>query len=428
MPSAFGVASPLPGMGTVPWRRPIVKHTWQCWRGALNTSFLPRRRDAGENWTTPKRQRGPRHLRTFDICMNTPCELLITGAGLLSRRFCCDFAQTYRQAATVVIAGRSHRRTSELVHLGNVRAVNAGSRVRFRSRLIDWQSSSSVDELFGTLQPKVVLHTASLQSPWELRKPTAWAELIARAGFGVTLPLQATLALKLASALRRSCLNPIVLNACYPDCVNAVLRQRGLPIHAGIGNVAIIAAVLNTTLKPRHHPLLVIAHHYHLAALISGKGRMAASHLPQVWCGERRVAVPSSAYRPLKAICGPELNNVTSCAAASFVAALLNGATMLTHAPGPVGLIGGYPIKVAKRAISVLLPEAVALNDAIEWNQAASRLDGVTVGKGTIKFSGPAHSALRRHVSQIPPCFPVSDTEDICKELLALKSRLDAVV
>ena len=353
------------------------------------------------------------------------CSLLITGAGLLSRRICWDLPLVLREAFSVVVAARSSPRLTETVQVANIRSAEVESGVHFQERVLDWESAWCIDDLVCSLKPKVVLHTSTLQSPWDLLdRKRGWSRLVARAGFGLTLPLQAALALKLSKSVKKSNVGSIFINACYPDCVNPVIHQNDLPIHLGIGNVAILAAILKRFFHPSSGRLRMIAHHYHLAALLSRRGYIPVSSRPQVWLDEVRVRVPSLFYKSLTQIVGAELNNVTSCTSLSTIAALLNGSKVFTHAPGPLGLVGGYPVIISDGRVTVCLPETLPLGDAIQWNRRGSRLDGVEITDHQVTFSRRAYLVLHAKTDVVPQRFPLTQVEDVSRELMALRSRL----
>jgi hypothetical protein len=53
--------------------------------------------------------------------------------------------------------------------------------------------------------------------------------------------------------------------------VNPALTRAGIPVVCGIGNVAILAAMLAAELPPSQEPLRLLAHHAHVATAISGR-------------------------------------------------------------------------------------------------------------------------------------------------------------
>src|ERR1700688_2668918 len=109
---------------------------------------------------------GSEGSRRLDTTEN--CSLLITGAGLLSKRICWDLPLVRQRSCSVVIAARSSPRLAETVHVANIRSAEAGSGVHFQARVVDWKSAWCIDDLLCSLKPRVILHTSSLQSPWEL--------------------------------------------------------------------------------------------------------------------------------------------------------------------------------------------------------------------------------------------------------------------
>src|SRR5262249_36124162 len=103
-------------------------------------------------------------------------------------------------------------------------------------------SADALMRIFEHVKPRVVLVLASRQSPW--RMSPRWRALVSATGYGFTLPLQAVLADAVIFAANRRHPEAICLNGCYPDVANSLLRDRGLRVEGGIGNIAIVAAVL----------------------------------------------------------------------------------------------------------------------------------------------------------------------------------------
>ena len=50
---------------------------------------------------------------------------------------------------------------------------------------------------------------------------------------------------------------------------------------------------------------------------------------------------------------------------------------MRTHAPGVLGLPGGYPICVRRKSIELDLPAGISRDEAVEFNNLWARADGV---------------------------------------------------
>ena len=123
--------------------------------------------------------------------------LVVVGSGSLARSVCCSLAAVAGTPIALTVLARSAAAAAEVAYLTRTRAALAGRPVT--------AAPAPLADLAGTLgriAPDVVLVVASYQSPWERTgAPTAWTDLMARAGFGATLPLQAALVADVARAL-----------------------------------------------------------------------------------------------------------------------------------------------------------------------------------------------------------------------------------
>lgn len=326
--------------------------------------------------------------------------------------------------AKVFIVGRDAAGLDELVAVASGRAVAFDSQVSFSGQHLILDASGRLEEFLAMAQPRIVLHTASLQSPWEFSGPrTGWSQLVHKAGFGITLPLQALLVVRLATALEKFSPGSVLINACYPDAVNALLARLHLPILCGIGNIEILATVIRSNLPIYSRSACkIIAHHFNLAAISRGEW----SQLPRLYLGDG-VPVPaeqlSEMLSPLRVIRGPEMNQLTGATAVKLLLALLSRGVGEFHLPGPAGLLGGYPMSLANGLLSFSLPRGASVASAEQFNEEAASRDGVVVAKtGEITLTNLHHAAPRR--GKIPMRWRAEELEDIAAALLSWRERL----
>jgi hypothetical protein len=242
------------------------------------------------------------------------------------------------------------------------------------------------------------------------------------AGFGVTLPLQVMPAITIAQAIAGTTSPPAFVNACYPDAVNAVLRALGLPVFCGVGNIALIAAALRCVLRDDIHPTLrLIAHHTHLHEPLDSEDEVLA------WSRGERVPGITAMLSGLRTAAREELNAVTGLTAAHFLSSLTAGEVVRTHLPGPLGLPGGYPVRLEAGRIELDLPAEMTAERAIEWNQRMAEHDGVVVDAGRVRFSYRAQRELSRHLPDLARGFAMSEIHEAREQLLRLREMLRAV-
>jgi hypothetical protein len=192
--------------------------------------------------------------------------IAVVGNGSLARSVCYSLAALSSPAPAapirVTVLGRGSA-ASELARICQIRAaVTGGGRVTFAA-----ESLHDEADALARLQPGVLVCCASAQSPYEkTTAPSAWTSLIARAGFGVTLPLQAALIVRLARAAAQVSPRTLVVNGCFPDVVNPLLAALKAPVTCGIGNVSTLAACLQAEIgRPDQDDLALLGHHVHLS-------------------------------------------------------------------------------------------------------------------------------------------------------------------
>jgi hypothetical protein len=345
--------------------------------------------------------------------------VVLLGSGALARSVCYSLAVS-AIPMTLTVAARNGSKAAEIAYVGNVRAALSGSPVRCRSVPSALSSPLELSRVLAATMPDIVLLAASYHSPCErLTNPSPWTALLDRAGFGLTAPLHALLAITAAEVVAQTG-KPRLLVASFPDAVNPIIAALGLPVFAGVGNAALLTASLRAALDV--HPrtrVRMLAHHVHLDPPDSEDEEARA------WLDDRQVPDVTSALAEQRTTDRNELNLIAGHSAALLIRDMLSGAEIHTNLPGPLGLPGGYPVRIAD-GIELDLPSEVSKADAIAWNRAASLRDGVDIEGDHVRFSESALDALEPHLSDLADGFPVDALDGIAKQLLELRTKLRA--
>jgi hypothetical protein len=347
-------------------------------------------------------------------------KLWIVGSGSLAQAVCQSLSVIAADPTSVTVVARSEQAADGISYVANTRARLHGAPIEFRSRTLSLGSPEPLAELAGQLAPDVVLNTASYQSPWEhQRSPSAWTGLTKAAGLGLTLPLQATIAKRVAQGLAWGAPKCKFLNASFPDAVNPVLSSLGLSPFAGIGNVGLIAATLQSRLGlVDQEGLQVLAHHWHLAT-------PRDTREARVWRDGERVSDVTGLLCEQRSTPRHCLNPATGHTAALLLRNLARGASFAANLPGPLGLPGGYPVQIGDSTISLRLPEELSREEAIAWNQEFAARDGATVeGASWVRFSPRVEEALMPHLPHLAPGFEIAAVDVVNDELLGLRHSL----
>jgi hypothetical protein len=343
--------------------------------------------------------------------------LVVLGTGSLAHATCDALATVAPEPINVTVVGRGQSKTGAVCYLAGTRAALAGTRVTFRPAVAE--PGGQLADLLAATKPTGVYVCASHQSPWErATAPSAWTDLLASAGFGLALPLHADLAAQAGRLVATHAPRAWLVNACFPDAVNPVLAELDIPVLCGVGNVGTLAASLQAALGlPDQRRLRLLAHHAHLHEPPGGTGDARA------WLDGTPLPDVTALLTTQRATDRALLNRVTGLTAGMVLAALLAGARLDTHVPGPNGLPGGYPVRLDAGRVTLRLPAGVDEAEAVGFNTRAGRRDGVRVEDGKIHFEPPVVSALPRAVAGREG-FGVAELPGLCRELLALRAEL----
>jgi hypothetical protein len=346
--------------------------------------------------------------------------VVILGSGSLARSICYSLAVDHSARFVVTVVSRTPSSSAEVCYIANARAASSGAQVRFHGLALEHYSTDSISLVLRQVRPVIVLNCASYQSPWEKdHSPSAWTALLSRAGFGITLPLQAAVAVEAASAAAGLDPPPLFLNACFPDAVNPLLNAMGLPIFCGLGNVALLAASIRESLGlgPERR-LRVVGHHWHLHPPGSADDEALA------WLDGTPVHGVGSLLTRQRAAARSELNLVTGHVTALLLAGLVAGREMWVNLPGPLGLTGGYPVRIHGPAIELDLPTEMRPR-ALTLNSRWAERDGVLVeDSGKITFAEHSVREIRAELPNFAHTVRVADIPAVRSELLNLRSHM----
>lgn len=327
--------------------------------------------------------------------------LLLIGLGDLGRRLAVALAARAEVAELIVASRRSDDGRS----FAALAAACGSASVRFEP--LDCLDVEAVTSLLVRYQPDLVVQCAALLSPWALgRLATPAARAMQAAGFGVQLPAQLPAVLAVMQAARAAGFRNPVVNCSFPDVTHPILARLGLAPTIGIGNAGMIASVVRSRLRQAGRPddrVRVLAHHSHVtAAMTADRSRIAAGPHPRVFIDEAGTAADELVFAGPPLASSGELNALTAVHGVEVIRALLpGGGPLATSAPGPCGLPGGWPVRIADGRVELDLPPTWSREAALRECEAAAAGDGIARidDDGTVCFTETA----RRWVEPVAP-------------------------
>ncbi len=368
-------------------------------------------------------------------------KILIIGAGDLGRRVCAELAHSNRRWQ-IRLVGRDREAVQRQVNLVRFSALQRGYDSRVDHALTDLDDIDRTAEVIAGFAPDVVFLSASLQSWWVIGTlPAERFRRLYAANFGPWLPMHLVPVHKAMRAVRTAGSGATVVSAAYPDAVHPVLAGAGLAPDIGIGNVANNVPALRYSagallgVPPAEVDVRVVTHHY-VSHRLSRTNDISPSQLRIALLAEGRDALPEVGLGPLlKPLTGDYRRTgglagqaMTAASAMSVLVPLLERREALVHAPGPLGLPGGYPVRIGPEPLRLALPPGMTHEEAVAVNLSGQIEDGIrAIGDdGSTLFEESAMEVMRRELGYHCLKMPLSEAEERARELGARFARYAA--
>lgn len=243
--------------------------------------------------------------------------------------------------------------------------------------------------ILNDVQPDVIINCAVLQT-WHVirRLPEDIYSRLSSAGLGAWLPVQLTLAMKLAQAIKLSGVSSHYINTSLSDLTNPVLAAMGIAPTIGIGNVALIEPAVRTLvarmlkISIKKVEIKMVAHHVHWVTWREAGYREGAPFFMKIVVDGQDVTAQFDTQDIMKRAIllypgGTSFSAVSASSALQNLDALLSKSPVSLHSPAPNGLPGGYPVILSRAGAKVDLPDDISLKQAVELNHQAQTYDGI---------------------------------------------------
>jgi len=288
-------------------------------------------------------------------------------------------------------------------------------------------------ELLSRLKPAIVYNSATLQSWWVITQlpPDAY-KAIDEARFAPWFPMHFLPAYNLMLAVRKSGIKTHVVNAAFPDLVNPVLARLGLSPTAGIGNIdnvvctlkVVLAKMRNTSL--RSVGIYMVAPHFVSYYLTRYGNTGGAPYYLKVMIDDRDVTSQLDMNEVLANVItlgkrpgGARAHPVVASSVCRIIMGILFDTREISHAPGPNGLPGGYPVRLSSAGVEVFLPDGLTLEEAVRINNEAQVLEGVQSVEedGTVIITEKSAEVFRKLLDYDCRSYTVENCQEKCREL-----------
>lgn len=359
--------------------------------------------------------------------------VMIFGLGDLGG-WALEFLARCEGVGTIIAADLREELGVTKTHTAAVGAAQLGYYKTIKFQKCDVRDIDGTAELLKTINPDLIYSTVTLAAwsqmaffPREIEKKAEKASLI-------RLPLQILLVSKLMQAVKKSGITAPVLNHSLPDIVNPVLWRNGLGPLCGIGNLDIVVSEiyrkisLAENVPIREITICMVAAHsvgvmgtrtgvpFFFKILVRDKDITSKVDIDSL-ISDRLMGgpAPDRVFRNWY-----KYPIVASCAVKNIMA-ILNDTNLYTHAPGPIGLPGGYPVRLSAKGVEVVLPEEITLEEAIKINLDALKCEGIEEIKddGTLVSTEEGYEINKEILGVDLREVKFADMEDVSKEVIS---------
>jgi len=360
-------------------------------------------------------------------------KVLIIGIGDLGG-WVLEFLARVKGINEIIAADVDTEKGSKKANLVSIGAAQMGFYPKITYQHIDLNNIEETAKTLQQINPDVICNSTTLQSWWVLHtiKEEIANKIRSGAGLGPWIPVHAVLTYKLMKAVREANVKSIVINGSYPDGTNVILSRVGLAPTIGMGNIEnliprIQRAVSIKLNKPmKNIEVFFVGHHFHVIALLTTGSALGAPYYLKILVEGndiKKVISDDEIFSSIpKIVATPSGAPSHPIVAAGFVrnitAAVLDNDDIF-HAPGPLGLPGGFPVRFESKIPKIVLPDDLSLDDAVNINLKAQKFDGIEKidDKGTIIITDQALVTMKKYLNYNRKRVTVDELEDAANEL-----------
>ncbi len=295
-------------------------------------------------------------------------------------------------------------------------------------------------EIIKEVNPRVIISTAAMISPGGRRRvlpPEVVHELHEVCVEGPWLPLQVRLPYRLMRAVKEANIDTFVVNGSYPDAVGPALKTQGLAPTVGFGNLDNLAVMIKQEVaeregvKPRDVMPFLVAHHFCTVWLVWGgpEPDKFCPYLLKIFVDSKDITGKYDTDELMKTcraghkrlgFGGPDYPAVSASGVKNALA-LMQDRKILTPAPSPNGVIGGYPVRLGSDGPRIVLPEGITQEEAHKINLEGQRRDGIEEIRedGTVVFPDKVVEKFNELYDFRLESFKVEEVDKAAEELWA---------
>ncbi|MGP8311780.1 saccharopine dehydrogenase NADP-binding domain-containing protein [Enterocloster aldenensis] len=298
---------------------------------------------------------------------------------------------------------------------------------------LDVSDMEATTRIITAEKPDVVIDMSVMMPMHGFYKlPKKQFDYLYSATFGAWLPCQVALPYRLMQAVKQSGVDAKVITSGLPDLVIPALASVGMAPTIGMGNINLNAAALTILVSRKMNvpaecvKVYLVSEHawvvyprdsaysktpYYLRIMVNDKDVTNHFDKDQLMWDAIKLYPPAPSTVFYTGSSKSIINNMY---------ALLSPVGRFTHAPGPKGLPGGYPVIISSKGVELALPEGITEEEAVRINCEAQRIgEGIESinPDGTCVWTDYAHDVLKDTIGFDLRSFNVRDSYEVALDM-----------
>ncbi len=362
-------------------------------------------------------------------------DVLVIGAGAVGA-YVVEFLARRRDVRGVAVVDSRPGLAEGVAWRARLGALQEGIDAHVQGWEADAADVDAIEETVRACKPRVVLHTATILTVRELAQRLR-AETFARiraTGMAGFLPAQLYLGLRVQKALERLSPRPLLVTMPFPDFTNQILASCGTAPVTGIGNVDNLAselqamAAVSLGISPLKTTAMVVASHTTAESFqrdgAAGAGRWYARVFAAGVDVTDKLDIDALMKESARRMQSVLIEARVASSAIKIVLGLIVGEGKLVHGAGPLGLPGGWPLRLSPGGPEIVLPPTIDHATALAINLEGQRLGGLAevTPEGTMVLEPSITTMMHDEFGLRLDAVPIDVIEETA---LALRAALD---
>ena len=365
------------------------------------------------------------------IKKNEPIKIGIIGAGSVGM-YLLSYLLDSKEDIEIHVVGRNEEKIKSGINISKVASSIRGyteKNVKFIK--VDLDEIHEIESYFESYTPDIIVNTSRAYSGVKYGK-ISWNAIHA---YGIWTPLSVKYLKNIMEAHTKVNCKSIVINTSYSDAANKWVGTSGINgPDFGSGNlnhlIPRIKFAVRDSLNLSYSDKIdvhIATSHFHNVVISKSGNPTPYPPLLKIFVNDEELDICTDHIYKQCAIVMPTdhtRNQMNASSNYDIISTIINSLRTETdglfHSPGPLNLIGGYPVKIDGENASCSISNSFEIEDMKETNRHSIYLDGIeNVENGTLTYTSELIEKVKKEFNvKLPKEVKLNDSNKVADLLI----------